>query len=570
MGASDLTEPSPVLRQRPPPLGLGAGTGCCPGGSRAWNSLCQPDRFLQHKVLLVVRKEIPLLGVQRAEGMGTAPAPTMGILKEPCTPGMEGYPSPPCGACGCQEKDPEKTCGYRLLSQGKPGLEQLLSAGSIPSAQDAAGGEERDSTSRCAMGGGDGNGSCSNDGVVEAALDPQDRPVPPATEVPVDPKKRTERRLGGKWHQLHRVRVPYPVLLLIGVVLVALVVAVAALSAGRRGGSLAPVLACPYEWVSLRGVCYYLSSEEGSWEWSREWCSSLGASLAVLKEQWEMEFLTRLQSNIDYWVGLQRRGWELEWVDGSSCNQTYRLLSRGEPRLEQPLSAGSIPSAQGAAGGEERDSTSRCAMGGGDGNGSCSNDVDVEAALVPQDRPVPPATEVPVDPKKRTERRLGGKWHQLHRVRVPYPVLLLIGVVLVALVVAVAALSAGRRGGSLAPVLACPYEWVSLRGVCYYLSSEEGSWEWSRERCSSLGASLAVLKEQWEMEFLTRLQGNIYYWVGLQRRGRELEWVDGSSCNQTFHVEGQEPCVYLSEGCLRAASCSQARPYLCSKPQVLA
>ncbi|XP_074666520.1 uncharacterized protein LOC141917310 [Strix aluco] len=325
MGASDLTEPSPVLRQRPPLLVLGAGTGCCPGGSRAWNSLCQPDRFLRREVLLVARKEIPLLNVPWVEGMGPAPAPVTGVLRQPWIPRMEGYPSPPCGACGCREKDTEKTCGCRLLSQGKPGLEQPLSAGSIPSAQDAAGGEERDSTSRCAMGGGDGNGSCSNDVDVEAALVPQDRPVPPATEVPVDDKKRTQRRFVGKWHQLHRVRVPYPVLLLIGVVLVALVVAVAALSAGRCGGSLAPVLACPYEWVGHRGVCYYRSSEEGSWEWSRERCSSLGASLAVLKEQWEMEFLTCLKGNIDYWVGLQRRGRELEWVDGSSFNQTFHV-----------------------------------------------------------------------------------------------------------------------------------------------------------------------------------------------------------------------------------------------------
>ncbi|XP_074666605.1 C-type lectin domain family 2 member D-like [Strix aluco] len=217
---------------------------------------------------------------------------------------------------------------------------------------------------------------------------------------------------------------------------------------------------------------------------------------------------------------------------------------------------------------KQRDSTSQCAMGRGEGSGSCSNDGDVEKALGPWDRGETPS-ELPGDPEKRRQRRLGGKWHQLHRVRVPYPVLLLIGVVLVALAVAVAALS-GRCGGSLAPVLACPYEWVGHRGVCYYLSSEEGSWEWSRERCSSLGASLAVLKEQWEREFLTCLKGNINCWVGLQRRGRELEWVDGSSFNQTFPVQGQEPCVYLSEDCLRAASCSQAWAYLCSKPQVLA
>ena len=69
-------------------------------------------------------------------------------------------------------------------------------------------------------------------------------------------------------------------------------------------------------------------------------------------------------------------------------------------------------------------------------------------------------------------------------------------------------------------MLACPYEWVAYRRVCYYRSSEEGSWEWSRERCSSLGASLAVLKEQWERvsEGLGGAGGFLgWCWVGERR-----------------------------------------------------
>uniref|UniRef100_A0A8C3KGK6 CLC2B protein n=1 Tax=Calidris pygmaea TaxID=425635 RepID=A0A8C3KGK6_9CHAR len=51
----------------------------------------------------------------------------------------------------------------------------------------------------------------------------------------------------------------------------------------------------------------------------------------------------------------------------------------------------------------------------------------------------------------------------------------------------------------VAPVLACPDGWVGYRNVCYYLSRDQGSWEWSQERCSSRGASLAVLRREWEM-----------------------------------------------------------------------
>ncbi|KAM6038723.1 uncharacterized protein LJ206_020674 [Theristicus caerulescens] len=149
--------------------------------------------------------------------------------------------------------------------------------------------------------------------------------------------------------------------------------------------------------------------------------------------------------------------------------------------------------------------------------------------------------------------------------------------VLVALVLAlgaaVAVQSAGRRGGNadrpVAAVLACPWDWVGYRNVCYYLSSEEGSWEWSQERCSSLGASLAVLKMVWEMDFLWYLKGNVDYWLGLRRWGERLEWVDGSSFNLPIRVWGREPCLYLNDRDLASSSCSQSRPYLCSKPQAL-
>ncbi|OPJ80396.1 C-type lectin domain family 2 member B [Patagioenas fasciata monilis] len=123
------------------------------------------------------------------------------------------------------------------------------------------------------------------------------------------------------------------------------------------------------------------------------------------------------------------------------------------------------------------------------------------------------------------------KWCTLHTV---YVVVLAVLVALVlALAVAVAMLSAGRDGASAAVGLCCPDNWVGYRNVCYYLSREEGSWEWSQERCSSLGASLAVIKRKWEMEFLSHLRGNIDYWVGLRRQDGRPEWVDGSSFNDT-------------------------------------
>ncbi|KAM6038724.1 early activation antigen CD69-like [Theristicus caerulescens] len=202
----------------------------------------------------------------------------------------------------------------------------------------------------------------------------------------------------------------------------------------------------------------------------------------------------------------------------------------------------------------------------------CATDGNVKKPLCCPAVGTSPHPEVPGHQDSRTDGRLLGERCAGHGVCA------LVLAVLVALVLAlgaaVAVQSAGRRGGNAdrpaAAVLACPWDWVGYRNVCYYLSSEEeGSWEWSQERCSSLGALLAVPKMDWEMDFLWHLKGNVDYWLGLRRRGERLEWVDGSSFNLPIHVWGQEPCLYLNDRDLASSSCSQSRPYLCSKPQAL-
>uniref|UniRef100_A0A8C5TSD0 C-type lectin domain-containing protein n=1 Tax=Malurus cyaneus samueli TaxID=2593467 RepID=A0A8C5TSD0_9PASS len=81
-------------------------------------------------------------------------------------------------------------------------------------------------------------------------------------------------------------------------------------------------------------------------------------------------------------------------------------------------------------------------------------------------------------------------------------------------------------------LLACPHGWVGHRGICYFLSRDQLSWDQAQARCSELGASLAVLKD-WEMEFLFPHSAKVDYWLGLRRRGRELQWGDGSSFNSS-------------------------------------
>ncbi|XP_063174896.1 C-type lectin domain family 2 member B-like isoform X1 [Chroicocephalus ridibundus] len=207
----------------------------------------------------------------------------------------------------------------------------------------------------------------------------------------------------------------------------------------------------------------------------------------------------------------------------------------------------------------------------GERNGFCCKDEDVEKFLSPSEGGASQHPAAPGDTRERTDGRVLGRCPTLHPVWAGV-VVVLVALVL-ALIVAVAALSAGRHGGDpavpAALVLACPEDWVGYRNVCYYLSRAEGSWNWSQEQCSSHGASLAMPRREWEMEFLLRLKGNMDYWLGLRRRGERLQWVDGSSFNQRIPVKGHEPCLFLNDHDLMSASCSQVRPYLCSKPQDL-
>ncbi|XP_027607021.2 C-type lectin domain family 2 member D-like [Pipra filicauda] len=116
--------------------------------------------------------------------------------------------------------------------------------------------------------------------------------------------------------------------------LLALVVDVAVLAVRRLGEipvtpGIPEFLACPEAWVGYNRVCYYLSRDEGTWEQAQNWCSELGASLAVLSDN-EMGFLFRLNGNLDYWLGLRRRGERLQWVDGSSYNSSVPVLGDSE------------------------------------------------------------------------------------------------------------------------------------------------------------------------------------------------------------------------------------------------
>ncbi|XP_057244286.1 C-type lectin domain family 2 member D-related protein-like [Malurus melanocephalus] len=156
----------------------------------------------------------------------------------------------------------------------------------------------------------------------------------------------------------------------------------------------------------------------------------------------------------------------------------------------------------------------------------------------------------------------------------PMLTLVMFLLLLLALGVSLAVVSGGgHRETPVTPVtadtpllLACPHGWVGHRGICYFLSRDQLSWDQAQARCSELGASLAVLQD-WEMEFLLRLTRNKDHWIGLCRWDQELQWVDGSSFNSSFPVLGNAGCVFLGEDNLRSEICSSEMSFICSRPQ---
>ncbi|NWV43500.1 CLC2L protein, partial [Grantiella picta] len=109
----------------------------------------------------------------------------------------------------------------------------------------------------------------------------------------------------------------------------------------------------------------------------------------------------------------------------------------------------------------------------------------------------------------------------------------------------------------------CPDDWLVYNRTCYFFSRDYRTWDQAQARCSELGVSLAVPKDE-EMEFFFCISKKDNYWLGLQRQNERLQWVDGSNFNSS--IEGEGDCVFLGNGGFWRGKCSNLRPYICSRP----
>ncbi|KAG6922408.1 CD69 antigen [Chelydra serpentina] len=159
-----------------------------------------------------------------------------------------------------------------------------------------------------------------------------------------------------------------------------------------------------------------------------------------------------------------------------------------------------------------------------------------------------------------------------HRQAVPSVVLNLIQfITIIILIILIIALSAKKSepcpAGAASPVAACPDGWVRYLEKCYYFSETEGDWTYSQSNCSALGASLAVIDTQKEMNFMMRYKDTLNYWIGLQRETNQTwKWANGTEFNNWFPIAGGGLCAFANSGDFSSSGCSRDRRWICSKP----
>ncbi|NXY20912.1 CLC2E protein, partial [Atrichornis clamosus] len=120
------------------------------------------------------------------------------------------------------------------------------------------------------------------------------------------------------------------------------------------------------------------------------------------------------------------------------------------------------------------------------------------------------------------------------------------------------------------PCFQCPFDWIRYRRKCYYFSEVEGNWTFSRDNCSALGASLAMLDSMEDLSFVMRYKGISEHWIGLLREDEEQpwQWVNSSPLSHLFRIHGSGLCAYLDDNELSSSDCSTERSWICNKPEL--
>uniref|UniRef100_W5N6P0 C-type lectin domain-containing protein n=1 Tax=Lepisosteus oculatus TaxID=7918 RepID=W5N6P0_LEPOC len=102
--------------------------------------------------------------------------------------------------------------------------------------------------------------------------------------------------------------------------------------------------------------------------------------------------------------------------------------------------------------------------------------------------------------------------------------------------------------------------WQPFMSSCYFLSSDEMTWEESSTNCSRMGGHLVMIETQTEQEFLTKSSGSSHTWIGLSDLAVEGDWrwINGLHPTQRFWFS-HEPDDWKGED-RKGEDCAHLKP----------
>ncbi|XP_071264287.1 C-type lectin domain family 4 member M-like isoform X2 [Salvelinus alpinus] len=119
----------------------------------------------------------------------------------------------------------------------------------------------------------------------------------------------------------------------------------------------------------------------------------------------------------------------------------------------------------------------------------------------------------------------------------------------------------------------CPEGWRRFGSSCYYLSTEEKTWEKSRQDCLERGADLVIINSEEEQTFINGFESFLFAWIGLTDSVTEgtWKWVDGTPLTTPRYWRIEHPkggtyhnCAFIHH---MSSGHGQWWSFVCSSPQ---
>ncbi|XP_043459551.1 C-type lectin domain family 4 member K isoform X4 [Prionailurus bengalensis] len=126
--------------------------------------------------------------------------------------------------------------------------------------------------------------------------------------------------------------------------------------------------------------------------------------------------------------------------------------------------------------------------------------------------------------------------------------------------------------------------WKYFKGNFYYFSQVPKTWYSAQQFCVSRDSHLTSVASESEQEFLYKMAGGLFYWIGLTKAGSEGDWywVDDTPFNKVqsarFWIPGEpnnfgnnEHCANIKMSSLQSwndASCDNKLLFICKRPYI--